>query len=68
MSDNLHSIENAILEVVAKRQSVSIQELLKDLQNYPESEIRRAVWALLSAHEIEVSSDYLLRRDVAVCA
>jgi hypothetical protein len=67
MSNNLDSVENAILSLLAQRDNVSIEQLLKDLSNYPESEVRRAVWALLSAHEIEVSSDYSLRRS-AVCA
>lgn len=66
-SNNLDSVENAILSLLAQRDTVSIEELLTDLSNHPESEVRRAVWALLSGHEIEVSSNYSLRRS-AVCA
>jgi len=67
MPNNLDNVENAILSLLAQRHTVSIEQLLKDLSNYPESEVRRAVWALLSARELEVSSDYSLRRS-AVCA
>ena len=68
-SIDLAGVENAILALLDAKKEVFISDLLKalDAKGYPESEIRRAVWALLSAHEIEVSKDYSLRR-TAVCA
>ena len=68
-SNDLARVENAILGLLEEKKEVSIQDLLKDLdvKGYPESEVRRAVWALLSAHEIDVSKNYSLRR-TAVCA
>jgi hypothetical protein len=65
-SNKLDSVEKAILSHLDQGKTASIQELLKDLEEYPESEIRSALWALLAASEIDVSPDYSLRRH-AVC-
>ncbi len=66
MPNKLDSVEKAILDYLAQGKTVSIQELLKVLEKYPESEIRSALWALLAASEIDVSPDHSLRRH-AVC-
>jgi predicted DNA-binding ribbon-helix-helix protein len=69
MSNKLESVENAILDLLADNKAMSIHELVKELgeKGHPESQVRGAVWALLSAHEIDVSKDYSLRR-TALCA
>jgi len=68
MSNKLENVETAILDLLAEK-DVSMSELVEELgkKGHPESQVRGAVWALLSAHEIDVLEDYSLRR-AAVCA
>jgi len=68
-SHDLEKVKNAILAFLEGKKGVSIHELLQGLvtEGYRESEVRRALWDLLSAHKVDVSKDYSLRR-TAVCA